>query len=328
LLVRSRPRETRRSWRAPGWTTREALLVRYSDHRVLPTRLGSPMMPPYDTVVRAILPAPPAAGAEKFSAPLPAGAAPDDVWHWFHLETILTSPEPVVTFVDAADAVHQYPTRLERGRGRFTAWYAIRGQTVLQAFPGTVTAFLPAAAHGNLAVKTVWLRQAVIRYLHPCRDQARAPSPVEENTALVLDRLRSALLTIPATLPGLHDRALLLVGFARDCGRARSPSSKYPELCATRTASSLICPAQDRSGRTRHKGRLPVGRTDLCPVKDSTPGSRPRRSPRARSSGGSGACLHRAERRAQIQASASTLPGWLRRFDSTDRPAMDRARRV
>jgi hypothetical protein len=109
---------TRRSWRAPGWTTRKALLVGYSDHRVFPTRLGSPMIPPYDTVARAILPAPPAAGAEKFSAPLPAGAAPDDVWHRFDLETL---PKPVVTFVEAADAVHQYPTRLARGRGRFTA---------------------------------------------------------------------------------------------------------------------------------------------------------------------------------------------------------------
>jgi hypothetical protein len=76
------------------------------------------MIPRYDTVARAILPAPPAAGAEKFSAPLPAGAAPDDVWHRFDLETL---PKPVVTFVEAADAVHQYPTRLARGRGRFTA---------------------------------------------------------------------------------------------------------------------------------------------------------------------------------------------------------------
>jgi hypothetical protein len=77
----------------------------------------------------------------------------------------------------------------------------------LQASPETVAAFLPAAAHGNLAVKTGWLRQAVIRYLHLFRDQARALSPVKENTALVLDRLRSALLTIPDTLPGLQDRA-------------------------------------------------------------------------------------------------------------------------
>ncbi len=33
------------------------------------------------------------------------------------------------------------------------------------------------------------------------RDQARASSPVKEKTAVVLDRLRSALLTIPDTLP-------------------------------------------------------------------------------------------------------------------------------
>jgi hypothetical protein len=72
---------------------------------------------------------------------LPACAAPDDVRHWFDLETMLTLPEPAVIFVDAADAVHQYPTRLARGRGRFTTWYAIRGQIVLQASPETVAAF-------------------------------------------------------------------------------------------------------------------------------------------------------------------------------------------
>src|SRR5580704_16772099 len=39
--------------------------------------------------------------------------------------------------------------------------------------------------------------------------------PVDKKTALVLDRLRAAIQTIPETLPGRRDRALLLVGFSR-----------------------------------------------------------------------------------------------------------------
>jgi hypothetical protein len=50
-----------------------------------------------------------------------------------------------------------------------------------------------------------------------------------------------------------------------------------------------------------------VGCRSVAPIfarsRRSTPGSRPRRSPRARSSGGSGACL--------VEADASALPGWL-----------------
>jgi hypothetical protein len=38
--------------------------------------------------------------------------------------------------------------------------------------------------------------------------------PVDKKTALVLDRLRAAIQTIPETLPGRRDRALLLVGLA------------------------------------------------------------------------------------------------------------------
>jgi hypothetical protein len=49
-------------------------------------------MPPDDTAVPTILPETSAAGAAKFSEPLSAGAAPDDVRHWFDLETIVDQP--------------------------------------------------------------------------------------------------------------------------------------------------------------------------------------------------------------------------------------------
>jgi hypothetical protein len=84
---------------------------------------------------------------------------------------------------------------------------------------------------------------------------------------LVLDLPRSALLTIPDALPGLRDGRCSSSASPRHCGRARSPGSKYAKLCDTRMASSLISLAQARSGAARHEGRLPVGRTDLCPVK-------------------------------------------------------------
>jgi hypothetical protein len=47
------------------------------------------MMPPDHTAVPAILPEPRAPGVGKFSGPLPADAAPEDVRHWFDLETIV-----------------------------------------------------------------------------------------------------------------------------------------------------------------------------------------------------------------------------------------------
>jgi integrase len=75
------------------------------------------------------------------------------------------------------------------------------------------------------------LRHAAIRYLHLLAGYSPPTAaavvsttlagikrahrrPLNKKTALVLDRLRAAVATIPDTLPGLRDRALLLVGFA------------------------------------------------------------------------------------------------------------------
>ena len=65
-------------------------------------------MPPDDTAIPAILPEPPAAAAGKFFATLPAGPAPEDVRHWFEIETIGELPAPLASFDDAADAAAQY----------------------------------------------------------------------------------------------------------------------------------------------------------------------------------------------------------------------------
>jgi site-specific recombinase XerD len=250
-------------------------------------------MPPDHTTIPAILPEPPAAGIEKFSARLPAGAAPEDVRHWFDLETIAELPAPVASFADAADAAAQYrrASRSENTRrayraavARFTEWCAAHGQTALPASPETVAAFLAAEARAELAVNTLRLRHAAIRYMHllagyPPPTAAAVVSttfagikrqhrrPLNKKTALVLERLLPAIQAIPETLPGLRDRALLLVGFAAAlrpseiAGLALGHATRHPD------GTELFLPWRKNDQDARGtKLWLPKGRTDLCPV--------------------------------------------------------------
>jgi integrase len=268
-------------------------------------------MPPDDAIMPAILPEPPAAGAETFSMPLPAGAAPEDVRHWFDLETIVELPAPVANFDDAADAAAQYRRASRSGNtrrayrsavARFTEWCAVHRRTALPASPETVAAFLAAEARRNLAVNTLRLRHAGIRYLHllagyPPPTAAAVVSttfagikrthrrPLNKKTALVLDRLLPAVQAIPQTLPGLRDRALLLVGFAA----ALRPSE------IARLTFEHITPAARGCGCRR---AAPIS----VRSRRSRPGSPPQQSPRARCSGGSGACRRRGFPRAQRES--------------------------
>jgi site-specific recombinase XerD len=252
------------------------------------------MTPPDDTIMPAILPEPPAAAPEKFSAPLPADAAAEDVRHWFDLETILELPAPVASFDDAADAAAQYrrASRSENTRrayraavARFCDWCAVRGRTALPASPGTVAAFLAAEARAELAVNTLRLRHAAIRYLHllagyPPPTAAAVVSttfagikrahrrPLGKKTALVLDRLRAAIQTIPETLPGVRDRALLLVGFAAALRPSEIARLALEHVTQHADGIELFLPWRKNDQDARGtKLWLPQGRTELCPVK-------------------------------------------------------------
>jgi integrase len=251
------------------------------------------MMPPDDTAMLAILPEPPAAGAEKFPAPLPASAAPEDVRHWFDLETIVELPAPVASFDDAADAAAQYrrASRSENTRrayraavARFCDWCAVHGRTALPAAPETVAAFLATEARAELAVNTLRLRHAAIRYLHllagyPPPTAAAVVSttfagikrahrrPLGKKTALVLDRLRAAIETVPQTLPGLRDRALLLVGFAAALRPSEIARLALEHVTRHADGIELFLPWRKNDQDARGtKLWLPQGRTDLCPV--------------------------------------------------------------
>jgi len=252
------------------------------------------MMPPDDTALPAILPETPAAGSAKFSEPVPAGAAAEDVRHWFDLETIVELPAPVASFDAAADAAAQYrrASRSENTRrayrsavARFCDWCAMHGRTALPASPETVAAFLAAEARRSLAVNTLRLRHAAIRYMHllagyPPPTAAAVVSttfagikrthrrPLNKKAALVLDRLLPAIQAIPETLPGLRDRALLLVGFAA----ALRPSeiARLTLEHVTRHPDGIELFLAWRKNDQDARGTklwLPQGRTDLCPVK-------------------------------------------------------------
>jgi integrase len=250
-------------------------------------------MPPGDATMPAILPEPATAGAEKLSVPVPAGAAPDDVRHWFDLETIVELPAPVANFADAADAAAQYrrASRSENTRrayrsavARFTQWCAVHRRTALPASPETVAALLAAEARAELAVNTLRLRRAAIRYLHllACYSPPTATAvvsttfagikrahrrPLNKKTALVLDRLRPAIQAIPETLPGLRDRALLLVGFAAALRPSEIARLAVDHVTRHADGIELFLPWRKNDQDARGtKLWLPKGRTNLCPV--------------------------------------------------------------
>ena len=179
------------------------------------------------------------AGA-ALAARLPSGADPDEVRDWFEFETIVELPAPALSFAEAEAAAADYrrAARAENTRrayraavARFTEWCYEHRQTALPAAPETVAAFLAAEAGRGLAVNTLRLRHAGLRYLHllagyppPTGSPLVSATfagirrahrrPLRKKTALVLEPLRAAIKTIPDTLPGRHDRALILVGFA------------------------------------------------------------------------------------------------------------------
>jgi site-specific recombinase XerD len=268
-----------------GWILRRPLY--------LPTCRGPAVMPPDDTIMPAILPERAEEGAGKFSGPLPAGTSPEDVRHWFDLETIAELPAPVASFADAADAAAQYrrASRSENTRrayraavARFTGWCAAHGQTALPASPETVAAFLAAEAGRGLAVNTLRLRHAALRYLHLLAGYpSSTASPIVsatfagirrahrralgKKTALVVDRLQATLHAIPEMLPGLRDRALLLVGFAAALRPSEIASLTIEHITRHADGIELFLPwrKNDQDARGTRLW-LPKGRTDLCPI--------------------------------------------------------------
>ena len=226
---------------------------------------------------------------------LPTETDPDEVRDWFELETIVDLPAPAASFAEAEAAAADYrrAARAENTRrayraavARFTEWCAAHRQTALPASPQTVAAFLAAEAGQGLAVNTLRLRHAALRYLHllagyppPTASPLVAATfagirrahrrPLRKKTALVVEPLRAALSAIPDTLPGRRDRALLLVGFAAALRPSRTRRAR-DRAALTRHEDGIELFLPWRKNDQEARGTtvwLPAGRTDLCPVK-------------------------------------------------------------
>ena len=227
------------------------------------------------------------------SSRLPGGADPDAVRDWFEFETIVELPAPALSFAEAEAAAADYrrAARTENTRrayraavARFTEWCYEHRQTALPASPETVAAFLAAEAGRGLTVNTLRLRHAALRYLHllagyppPTASPLVSATfagirrahrrPLRKKTALVLEPLRAAIKTIPDTLPGLRDRALILVGFAAALRPSELARLDITALTRHDDGIALYLPwrknDQEAHGTTVW---LPAGQTDLCPV--------------------------------------------------------------
>ena len=113
----------------------------------------------------------------------------------------------------------------------FAAWCASRGLEPMPATPGAVAAFLSAEAEGGAKASTLGRRCAAIRWAHeaaghrsPTQDRAVASvmkgirrtigAAKDQKAAATADRIAGMLATIPDTLGGKRDRALLALGFS------------------------------------------------------------------------------------------------------------------
>ena len=235
---------------------------------------------------------PPGAGGLRAPGLAPE-ADPDEVRDWFELETIVGLPAPAASFAEAEAAAAEYrrAARAENTRRAyraavavFTDWCAAQRQTALPASPETVAAFLAAEAGRGLAVNTLRLRHAALRYLHllagyppPTASPLVSATfagirrahrrPLRKKTALVIDPLRAAVQQIPATLPGLRDRALLLVGFAAALRPSELAALSHEHLTRHDDGIALFLPWRKNDQEARGTTVwLPSGHTDLCPV--------------------------------------------------------------
>jgi integrase len=221
---------------------------------------------------------------------------------WFDAAMAAEIPDADGTLATARQAAQAFARRAKADNTRrayragvraWCDWCAAHGLTPLPAQPADVATFLtdqghPAAPCKPLASNTLRLRLASIRYLHHL---AGYPSPTD--TAIVtetcagLDRvakdaghgpkpkiaakvalLREIVTPIGDDLPGLRDRALLLLGFAGAFRRAELARIAVGHLEDCEHGLRITLPASkgDRARKGVQVG-IPYGSSDLCPVR-------------------------------------------------------------
>ena len=231
------------------------------------------------------------------AAAAPVGAAPPAVRSWFDAAVLAELPEPDGSLPAARAAAHAYARRAKADNTRrayragvraWCDWCDRHGLPCLPAAAADVAAFLADERGRGRSVNTLGLRRAAIRYLHfitglpvPTaeaqvaealagmqREAAVAGELPAKKLAATVEILRDILAAIPDDLPGLRDRALLLVGFAGALRRSELAAVRVEHLEARQRGLRLTLPHSkgERAGKAVAVA-IPYGATALCPVR-------------------------------------------------------------
>lgn len=170
----------------------------------------------------------------------------------------------------------------------FTTWCKEKNLSPLPASPETVAAYITmlAASHKTSSIER---RLATISHLHR---RMKHPSPSQSyevqtvwrgiknelgcfekgKAPLLIDPLRTILSTMPATLTGIRDAAILLLGFASSLRASELVGLNIEDLEFTSEGVVLFIKKSktDQQGKGRKIG-IPLGDHDeTCPVKAVT----------------------------------------------------------
>jgi site-specific recombinase XerD len=247
----------------------------------------------------------PAASAVPTAAasdPPPLGASPAQVRGWFDAVIDGDIPEGDGTLATAQEIAHVLARRAKADNTRrayragvraWCAWCARHGLSPLPARPADLAAFIaaqryPPPPEKPLSTNTLRLRIASVGYLHYL---AGCPSPTttaqvgetlagldrvakqaghrpKSKLAAKIDILRDIVARIDDDLPGLRDRALLLLGFAGAFRRSELARLAIADLEESEQGLRIFVRFSkgDRESKGVQVG-IPYGTSALCPVR-------------------------------------------------------------
>lgn len=170
----------------------------------------------------------------------------------------------------------------------FEAYCARRGFEPLPAGVPTLAAYLTALADAGASVSQIDLKRSAIRYFHHIaghasptehpqiielakgirRERKVAKNPKDE---LTLDHVRRIVAAQPATINGLRDRAMLLMGYWGAFRRSELVAVRIEHVKVTGDAMRVTLPKsktdQAGAGKVKTLRLLPEAFADVCPVR-------------------------------------------------------------
>jgi integrase len=220
---------------------------------------------------------------------------------------ILASPAPLVGLLPELEHARRFAeastatatrTAYAREWASFTAWCSSKQCAALPALPATLAAYLSALAVGSTirrdgrpraprSAAGIDLALAAITAAHKAasfdspRDSAgvravrrgirrELGTAPREAAPLLTPELRRALATLPATLLGARDRALLLIGWAGAFRRSALVALDIPDLAFSSAEGMTITIRRDKTdqeGRGRTIAIPFSSSAEVCPVR-------------------------------------------------------------